>query len=97
MLLAFLAALVTEAPSVFAITPSEMARAVSHFTGKQVGAADIRRVSCSRIDEEPTEASCHWQQRTAGKWHRYSSYIAGSGDGIQLIDEPSRDTAKRHH
>jgi hypothetical protein len=74
-----------------------MAHAVSRFTGKHVDPPDIRRVSCNRIDAEPTEASCHWEQRTAGKWRGYSSYIAGSHDGVQLIDEPYPDSAKSDH
>ena len=70
------------------LTPAEMAKAIEAFTGRTVATADVRRVSCVPIEEEPTEAICKWQQRIGNRWLRYSTYVAIDGRGWHLIDEP---------
>jgi hypothetical protein len=83
-----LALAVSSAP---AIGPNraEFASALTEFTGKPVSVADLRRVSCERIGEEPTEAICKWQQRRGREWQRFSTYVAVDGRGWHLIDEPN--------
>jgi hypothetical protein len=71
-------------------TSAELAKAIAAFTGKPVATADVRRVSCIRFEEEPTEAVCKWQQRNGKRWQRYSTYVAVDGRGWHLIDEPGR-------
>ncbi len=70
-------------------TPPELAKAIEVFTGRPLAKADVRRVSCVAIEEEPTEAVCKWQQRRGKRWHRYSTYVAIDGKGWHLIDEPA--------
>lgn len=70
-------------------SPKELAKAIESFTGRAVVTADVRRVSCSAFEEEPTEQICKWQQRTGKRWRRYSTYLAIDGRGWHLIDEPA--------
>lgn len=71
-------------------TPQEFARAVGAFTSKPLNVTDVRRLSCKAFGaDEPTEATCRWQQRVDGKWKRYSAYVAVDGHGWHLIDEPN--------
>jgi hypothetical protein len=69
-------------------TSAKLAKAIEAFTGKPVAVAEVRRVSCVAIEEEPTEAVCKWQQRIGKRWQRYSTYAATDGRGWHLIDEP---------
>lgn len=74
----------------------QLAHAISTFTGHPVRARDLRRVHCEDIEEEPTEFACRYEQRdTRGRWRRWSTYLAISGAGWQLIDEPGLEPAKR--
>jgi hypothetical protein len=68
----------------------EFAHALQEFTGKSVSISDLRKLSCKRIEEEPTEAACKWQQRLGTTWTRFSTYVAVDGSGWHLIDEPYR-------
>ena len=83
-----LLAVISSAASIAPSRP-ELAKALSEFTGKPVSTADVRRVSCKRIDEEPTEAFCRWQQKRNREWERFSTYLAVDGRGWHLIDEPN--------
>ena len=70
-------------------TPAELAEALRTFTGKTLATADVRRVSCKGVREEPTEFVCKWRQRSGKHWRNYASYLAINGRGIQLIDNPT--------
>ena len=68
---------------------SELAKAVAEFTRSNLAAAEIRRVVCERIEEEPTEARCSWHQKNGDRWERFQSYLAVDAGGWHLIDEPA--------
>jgi hypothetical protein len=72
-----------------------LARALEGFTRKHISAATIRHVSCTGFKEEPTEAACKWEQKSLGKWQRFSSYLAVDSRGWHLIDEPNRESSGR--
>ena len=70
-------------------TPAEFAKALSEHTGRNVNAADLRRLCCKDVGaDEPTEAKCRWQQRVGVKWRKFSTYVAIDARGWHLIDEP---------
>ena len=84
LVFAFAAGALPNAPS-----PAQLANTLEKFRGARVHAADIRAVSCEDIEEEPTEFLCSWQQKKAGRWRGYSTYMAIEGRGWLLIDEPA--------
>ena len=91
MLHAYIGLLALHAAHADAAGPStaEFANALAEFIGKPVSVADIRRLSCKGIEEEPTEAACSWQQRSGKKWKRFATFVAVDSHGWHLIDEPS--------
>jgi hypothetical protein len=80
--------LATNSADAISVSRAEMAAAVTRHIGTSILAKEIRRISCKRIEEEGTEATCTWEQHEGKRWRRYTGYIAGARDGIQLIDEP---------
>jgi hypothetical protein len=69
-------------------TPAELARAIGQVSKQRLSPQDVRPLRCTELAEEPTEFECRWAQRIAGRWQRFSTYLAIDGSGWTIIDWP---------
>jgi len=71
-------------------TRDELAQALVAFHAAPAAPTDITHIACRGLEVDPTEFACRWRQRDGRRWQGWQSYLALSGDGWQLIDEPSK-------
>ena len=87
LLLAFLTSACAATPTP---TRDELAQALRPFGQPDVAPTDITHIACQSLEADPTEYACRWRQRDGRTWQGWQSYLAVSGDGWQLIDDPER-------
>jgi hypothetical protein len=91
--------LITAAPAWSAGRPTisrvEFARAVNEAgkrafapvrSGRRISPEDVRVVSCSGPDEEPTESECTWLEHEGHRWIKRRTWLAIDGRGWHVID-----------